>query len=391
MKIAVVGAFGQMGEACLYDLCASPGVTRVLAADRTLARSRAVLRRIPRGRKARAIALDLASPAARRKLAGSKVLVNCAWYEFNLEAMKLALALKAHYVDLGGLYHMALKQLRLHPDFRRAGRTAVLGCGSTPGITNMMAARLAGKLDRLKSLKIYNVSQDPSEPGGDFLPPFSIRTMLDEGEMPAPVLSGGRLKTVPAFSAEEAVSFPPPFGRGLAGALIHSELATLPAAYKKKGLKDCFFKLVYPEAVRRQLSLLMAMGFSSEEPMEINGARISPRDFLTGMALKGLAKSTGIPQDVEMLRVVAEGSAGGKAVAITSDCSFRSAFGLSAGAMGVGFPASIAAQMAAAGSTAPGAFAPESVLPVDPFFKELERRKIFRLKSTARKGGRSNR
>ena len=122
MKIAVLGAFGQMGEACLYDLCASPAVTRILAADRTLGNARSVLSRLPQRRKVRVLRLDLASPSAKKRLAGAEAVVNCAWYESNLQAMSLALALKAHYVDLGGLYHMTLKQLRLGPAFRRIGR-----------------------------------------------------------------------------------------------------------------------------------------------------------------------------------------------------------------------------------------------------------------------------
>lgn len=52
-----------------------------------------------------------------------------------------------HYTDLGGLFHYTRKQLALKDEFRKKNLTAVLGSGITPGITNVMAAYAASKLD----------------------------------------------------------------------------------------------------------------------------------------------------------------------------------------------------------------------------------------------------
>ncbi len=389
MKITVLGGLGLMGEACVHDLCRSPLVDAIEVVDLNVARAPGLLKRLPNRRKVRVQALDFTNlPAAVPALAGSKVVVNCAWYELNLKAMDLALALGAHYIDLGGLFHMTLKQLKRHGEFKKAGRLAVLGCGSTPGITNMMAKRLAEDFDRIDAVGIYDASHEepPQGNGAGFVPPFSIRTMLDEYEMPAPVLRDGKLKMIDAFTDEEELEFRAPIGRARAAACIHSELATLPGAFRAKGVRSMHFKIVYPEAVKRQLAMLVQLGFSKNDPIRVNGGHASPRGFLTAMALHGAAGLDSVPEDFEILRVTMDGRKAGRALSKAWDCEIRATRELSAGAMGVGFTASIAAQLILRRQSAPaGVMAPEAALPAVPFFKELLSHKAFSLTESARR------
>ena len=93
--------------------------------------------------------IDVRDPnSCARALRGASACVNCVDYRLNLEVMRGCLAAGAHYVDLGGLFHMTRRQLELDADFRGAGLTALLGMGSAPGKTNLLAraaaARLAG-------------------------------------------------------------------------------------------------------------------------------------------------------------------------------------------------------------------------------------------------------
>lgn len=380
-KVAVLGAFGLMGEACLYDLAQSPEITEILAVDLNLSRKEAVLSRIKNRKKIVPLSLDCASSGAVSALKGSKVLVNCAWYELNLKAMDLALKLKAHYVDLGGLYHMTLKQMKKDAEFKKAGLLAVLGCGSTPGITNLMAKTLAEDFDRLNSVKIYDASHDPAASDQTLLPPFSIRTMLDEAQMRAVVFEDGKYRETPAFAEEEELDFPSPLGRCRLGMAIHSELATLPEYFRSKGIKQMFFKIYYPEVVKRQILLLAGMGLGSSEPVAVNGSQIAPRNLLTALSQKNWSRPQGEPRDFEVLRVKCEGEAKGSPLEKTLDCEITATSDLSAGAMGVGFTASIAAQMILQGRTekAVGVFGPESCLDSRLFLKDLLKREVFKL------------
>lgn len=385
--VAVLGAFGLMGEACLYDLAQSPKIKKILAVDLNLSRRETVLSKIKNREKITPLSLDFTGPQALSALKGSKVLINCAWYELNLKAMDLALKLKAHYLDLGGLYHMTLKQLKRDSEFQKSGLLAVLGCGSTPGITNLMAKSMAADFDRLESVKIYDATCDSSVSEQSFLPPFSIRTMLDEAEKGAVVFEGGKFQEVPAFAQEEEMEFPAPLGRCRLGMAIHSELATLPEYFRSKGLKHLFFKIYYPEAVKKQILLLVGMGLGSSDPVPVNGSQIVPRNLLTALSQKNWSKPQGEPLDFEVLRVKCEGELKGSPLEKTLDCEIRPTPNLSAGAMGVGFTASIVAQMILKGSTEKpaGVFGPESCLDSRLFLKDLLEREAFRLVESTRK------
>ena len=72
-------------------------------------------------------------------LDGCDVLVNAASYRVNLDAMRACLEAGCHYLDLGGLYRVTGRQLELDDEFERAGLLALLGIGSSPGKTNVMA------------------------------------------------------------------------------------------------------------------------------------------------------------------------------------------------------------------------------------------------------------
>lgn len=366
MKVAVLGGFGLMAEAALHDLAANPRVTKIWAVDLHTARAKAVLARIPQRKKITPVRGDF----TKLKLSAVDAVLNCAWYELNLKAMDFALRHKAHYVDLGGLYHMTKRQLRRDPEFKRVQRLAVLGCGSTPGITNVMAARMAHNFETIDSVAIYDASHDPALSDETFLPPFSIRTMLAEYLQKAPVLRKGKIVEVPPHSDSETLDFKAPIGRVTAGTVIHSEAATLPEYLKDKKLKHLAFKIVYPESVRKQLGLIVGMGFAEET------------DFLTTLSRR--AQYPHDPKDFEILRVRMEGTRHGRPLAKTWDCEIRPCGALSAGALGVGFSAAIGATMAALGQgkMRSGAAAPETALDEDVFFRELRRRQVFTFTET---------
>src|SRR5206468_2482054 len=115
--------------------------------------------------------------------------VNTAAYRVNIEAMRAALSAGAHYVDLGGLFHVTREQLALDGEFRAAGLVAVLGMGSTPGKTNVMAARAAELLGgRVERIVVAAAGRDPEPPAGPLVAPYAVETILDELSMPTPVV-----------------------------------------------------------------------------------------------------------------------------------------------------------------------------------------------------------
>src|SRR5262245_62184926 len=105
--------------------------------------------------RVRPTTLDARDEAATaRLLEGHDAVLNCVTYYFNVPIMRAALAARVPYSDLGGLYHGSIKQFALHDDFVRAGVPALLGMGSTPGITNVMAGSMARGLSRVEAVHV---------------------------------------------------------------------------------------------------------------------------------------------------------------------------------------------------------------------------------------------
>jgi saccharopine dehydrogenase-like NADP-dependent oxidoreductase len=177
-----------------------------------------------------------------RALQGAGVVVNAADYRLNLDVMRGALAVGAHYVDLGGLFHVTRQQLELDGEFRDAGLTAVLGLGSAPGKTNLLAAAAARRLGRdPESMEIWAATRDPAAANHPFPAPYSVQTLRDELQMRPVVLHGGELEEVEPLSGSAEREFPEPVGRATGIYTLHSELATLPSSIPS--LREGSFRL----------------------------------------------------------------------------------------------------------------------------------------------------
>jgi saccharopine dehydrogenase-like NADP-dependent oxidoreductase len=237
-----------------------------------------------------------------RALEGAAVVVNCADYRLNLDVMGGALAAGSHYVDLGGLFHVTKKQLELDGVFREAGLTAILGMGSAPGKTNLLASAAARRLGAEPvSMEIWAATRDPVAADHPFPAPYSVQTLRDELQMRPVVVAGGEVIEVEPLSGEAEREFPEPVGRAKGIYTLHSELATLPASYPS--LREASFRLcLAPGLLEKLLALedgeLPEPYVQSAESVAVhqveltaNGSRIVG----TAVTRGGSAKSTSEP------------------------------------------------------------------------------------------------
>jgi saccharopine dehydrogenase-like NADP-dependent oxidoreductase len=169
--------------------------------------------------------------AVARVLEGCAVCVNCADYRLNLSVMRGALDAGVHYVDLGGLYHVTKQQLEFDGEFRERGLGALLGMGSAPGKTNLLAAAAARLGEDPRSLEIWAATRDPAAADHPFPAPYSVRTLLDELQLRPVVVEEGRVIEVAPLSGQATRALPEPVGDATGIYTLHSELATLPAAF----------------------------------------------------------------------------------------------------------------------------------------------------------------
>jgi saccharopine dehydrogenase-like NADP-dependent oxidoreductase len=187
--------------------------------------------------------VDARDPASlRAALAGADVVVNAADYRLNLDVMWGALDVGAHYVDLGGLFHVTRAQLKLQDEFLSAERCAILGLGSAPGKTNLLAAAGVRRLgEDPVSMEIWAATRDPAAADHPFPAPYSVQTLRDELQMRPMVLVDGGLEEVEPLSGAAEREFPEPVGSAEGIFTLHSELATLPVSLAT--LREASFRL----------------------------------------------------------------------------------------------------------------------------------------------------
>ena len=391
---AVVGGAGAMGRITVRDLVETCSASdEVVVADFDLEKASALAAAF-RGDgypRVRAVKVDVSDrDGAARALAGAFVVVNAVQYQLNLDVMEAALAAGAHYVDMGGLFHVTRRQLELDARFKAAGRTAVLGMGAAPGIANLLARLGAERLDEVREIHVRVGGMDATRYAETPALPvsYSLKTILEEFSMEPAVFTKGEFRFVPPMSGARPHRFPPPVGLRRPMFTLHSEVATLPLTYREKGVREVSFKIAFdPEFVDR-VRFLRDLGMASHEPLEIGGAKVKPIDVVNRVAMSQRpARRAGKLRQYEVVRAVVKGLAAGKKVTWVSDLHTQ---GMPAWEIGLdidtGSPPAVAAQMLAAGEiTATGALPPEAAVPWAPFFERLRRRGM-RVKA-ARKAG----
>src|ERR1700724_2289599 len=264
----------MMGRAVVHDLGCARDVKNIAVADFDRDRAHEVARTFGRG-KARGHFADVRKTQQLAKLArGYDVLLNCTQYNWNLDVMRAALAARVNYMDLGGLYHMTKRQFALDRDFRKIGRLAVAGMGGAPGITNVMARALADPLDHVEAIRVFNAGADEQKYDSPIAYTFSIATILDELTTPPIAFENGRYIEKAMLSDPEPGKFPQPIGNIVLRHSIHSELGTLPESFRKKGVREVFFKINYEPQLVNLVQNLAHTGFTSREPIAVNGTRV---------------------------------------------------------------------------------------------------------------------
>jgi len=382
----VIGA-GAMGRIVVTDLVnTAPDETTIVVCDVDRGRLRGIAgtRRERRSRvRLRTMLLDARDVRTSAKLfasTGALGVINAASHHFNLNVMDAALKARAHYCDLGGLFHVTRQQIVRDRDWKKADRLALLGIGAAPGIVNVLARSAADTMDDVREIHVAVASREQPASSAALAVSYSIQTVIEEATQDAAVFTGGRMTFVPPMSDATPIDFPDPVGRKWPARTIHSEVATLPRSYKSKGLRECSFRIAFPTSVVDRLTLLRSLGMLSDRPVPVNGTRVAPRDLvLAALRPSAHARSaSAVPNqdEYEILRVVVRGSRRGDLIEETVDCHTpgKADWGIGSD-INTGSPASIVMQMLASGEiTARGCLPPERAVPAEPFFAHLERR-----------------
>jgi saccharopine dehydrogenase (NAD+, L-lysine-forming) len=351
LRVGVLGAGGTIAPPIVRDLSESDEVAalRLLDIDGAAAERTA---REHGGAKSTAVTVDGREVGALEShLTDLDLLVNAASYRINVDVMEACLASGAHYIDLGGLYHVTAEQLQLNDRFAEAGLLALLGVGSAPGKTNLMARvavdRLGGEVGRID---ITAGGRDLDPPGG-FAPPYAVQTLLDELTLKPIVLRGGIPVEIEPLSDAGVIDFPDPIGDVPAIYTLHSELLTFGESF---GAGECSFRLSLGPAVLERLIEL-----TTATPGEVVAAAAA--------AVKPSAQTVSVH--------LIDAYSGERHVRVACKTSPVERWGFGGSVISTSAPAAAAVRLIARGRvSARGALAPEYAIDPAEMFAELEQR-----------------
>jgi lysine 6-dehydrogenase len=355
VRVGVLGAAGTIAPAIVRDLAESDEVASMTLLDLDADRARNVADEHGAGKATTHAADARAVDELGGLLDGVDVLVNTASYRVNLDAMRACLGAGCHYLDLGGLYRVTLRQLELGPEFERAGLLALLGIGSSPGKTNVMAQRamreLAADPGPIDSVDVFAAGRDPAAPpDGTLRPPYAIQTLVDELTLPPVVLRDGAPAEIEPLTPGGKVDYGEPIGEVDTIYTLHSELATFGESFR---CRSASFRLsLKPELVERLGQLIGA------SPDEI------------AAAARAAAPQSAQTVSVHMVKAMAESGWAATVRAVSPPH-----FGLGGSIVSTAAPAAASVRLLARGSlTATGALPPERCVEPDQLFAELETR-----------------
>ncbi|MGV9870587.1 saccharopine dehydrogenase family protein [Rhodococcus koreensis] len=152
MKVVIIGGAGGMGRTVVNTVATFPEVTEVVVLDRDLARAERVAAEA--GPTSKAIAFDADRDDLVELLRGADAAVSTLgpFTKFGRLTLTAAIAAGVHYVDIMDDWEPTLEALELHAEAEKAGRTALVGMGVSPGVTNVLARRAAAGLDEVNDL-----------------------------------------------------------------------------------------------------------------------------------------------------------------------------------------------------------------------------------------------
>ncbi len=389
MRVFALGA-GICSSCAALDLAddlVSPDVEVITLADIREERVKELSRRtklLTTSKEIRTVKVDASDENSLIEvLRGHDIVINGAPYYYIMNVMRAALSAGVNYLDLGSDVETVMMQRKYDLEFRRRGLLAIAGMGGSPGIINILAKKAVLELDKVERILLREgwIDFTDYEALGIELPvPYSFDTIVDELSDPVEVWTAEGVIKVKAFSGEERFRFPDPVGEQYCYYVEHPEVYTLGEYFKSKGVKFVDYKLSFPKDLLSKYRLLKYIGLCDEEKVIHNGREVSLRDIVRGRVLEHMKRLKYIPNDFDVIVARAEGykykDDRRTAVEVSAQTKSSTTWRVSAQAMMVGVPASVAAQMICEDVGVTGVRNPEEVFEPDPFLRRVIKRGV---------------
>jgi len=381
MKIAVLGGLGMQGKAALLDLARSAQVREIICADFSL-KDWDKLTAITDVSKIKPVQVDGSSKKALVALfkQGIDAVIDLLPLPLMANAFEAALETRVPLVSTN--YGKPIQHL--HEPAKAAGVSLMPECGLDPGIDLVICGHAVKQFDELHVLNSYcggfpekKACTNPL----NYKISWNFDLVLRSHKRPAVLIQKGRRLSISAERQHEnemihTIQFP---GLGELEAIpngdaaFYTELLGIGAGIREAGR----YTLRWPGWCAF-FAPIKRLGLLSDEPVKGLDCAVSPHQFMVKL-LEPQLQYTADEKDLVAMVNIFSGMKNGRRKTVTSTLLIErdlksGLFGMS---LGVGFPASIVAQMIASGEITPkGVLNPALHVPYAPFMAALAQRGI---------------
>lgn len=380
-KVLVIGA-GGVGTVVVHKMASLPEVFKeITLASRTKSKCDAIAEKIGGNRvqTAQVNADNVPELASLIRSVKPDLVVNVALPYQDLHIMDACLETGVSYLDTANYEppeeaHFEYSWQWAYKDkFKKAGLTAILGCGFDPGVTSIFTAYAAKHhLDEIHYLDIVDCNAgDHGKPfATNFNPEINIREVTQKGKYWE---NGKWVETAP-HEIHKPLNYPE-IGPKESYLIYHEELESLVKNFPT--IKRARFWMTFGQEYLTHLRVIQNIGMAGIEPVMYEGREIVPIQFLKavlpnpgdlGANYKG---KTSIGCRIKGLKDGKE-----KTYYIYNNCNHEDAYhetGTQAVSYTTGVPAAIGAMMYLKGLwKKPGVYNVEEFNP-DPFMAELNK------------------
>lgn len=289
--VLIVGA-GGVGAVCAHKCAQRPEVfSEITLASRRLGSCEKVAREVheKQGREIRIAQLDADDRAQTVSFLRERkpdMLLNMALPYQDLPLMDACLEAGVDYLDTANYEppetaHFEYSHQWAYQDrFKEAGRCALLGAGFDPGTVNVYVAYAAKHyFDELHELDIIDCNAgDHGQPfATNFNPEINIREITADCRH----WEQGQWQRTPAMSRSQVVDFPAGIGPRKVYRMYHEELESLARFFPT--LRRAQFWMTFSDNYLKHLEVLQNVGLTRIEPIEFQGQKIIPLQFLKAL------------------------------------------------------------------------------------------------------------
>jgi saccharopine dehydrogenase (NAD+, L-lysine-forming) len=287
-KVLIIGA-GGVGSVVAHKCAMVPEVFgEITLASRTVSKCEAIAAEVLQ-RTGRTIATckvdadNVAETAALIRKTGATLLINVALPYQDLTLMDACLEAGCDYLDTANYEPLDVAkfeyswQWAYQEKFLAAGRSALLGSGFDPGVTNVFTAwALKHHFDEIHTLDIVDVNG--GNHGKAFATNFNPEINIREVTAPCRHFENGDFVETPPMSHHQSFTCPDGVGTFEIYRMYHEELESLVKHIPT--LKRAQFWMSFSPNYLKHLEVLQNVGMTRIDPVSYNGVEIIPLQFL---------------------------------------------------------------------------------------------------------------